>query len=278
MNLAELVAGEWEDRSQEKFNDTQADIERLIGVDSMTFKSCALIMQDQYGLFLQAKKEERMVILSNLLGLGIYGSMEEKAKDQAADYNRRIAGKKQTIKVQSDNILSFGKPDEELAEAREDLRGVEGSVQIKKLELQNANLHLGTTRAAEERYHAIMVDISSLENKKRIAESGKTAEDATIQTCDVSLAEENVILENAGKYRLLVEQEKGLIEGTAVYEARSAELDRINGQISEAEKVITDYRQTLTEYQSRLKSIESQEDQEEIKSKRSEERRVGKEC
>ncbi len=270
LNLAELVAGEWEDRSQEKFNDTQADIERLIGVDSMTFKSCALIMQDQYGLFLQAKKEERMVILSNLLGLGIYGSMEEKAKDQAADYNRRIAGKKQTIKVQSDNILAFGKPDEELAEAREVLRGVEGSVQIKKLELQNANLHLGTTRAAEERYHAIMVDISSLENKKRIAESGKTAEDATVQACDVSLAEESVILEKAGKYRSLVEQEKGLIEGTAVYEARSAELDRINGQISEAEKVIADYRQTLTEYQSRLKSTESQEDQKEIKSKAAE--------
>ncbi len=270
LNLAELVAGEWEDRSQEKFNDTQADIEQLIGVDSMTFKSCALIMQDQYGLFLQAKKEERMVILSNLLGLGIYSSMEALAKDQSADYNRRIAGKKQTIKVQSDNILAFGKPDEELAEAKEDLRGVESSVQIKKLELQNANLHLGTMRAAEERYHTIMRDIASMENKKRVAESGKSAEDATVQACDKVLAEESVIFENAGKYRSLVEQEKELIEGSAVYEAKSAELDRINGQISEAEKVIADYRQTLTEYQSRLKSTEPQESQEEIKSKAAE--------
>ena len=270
LNIAELVAGEWEDRSQEKFNDTQADIEQLIGVDSMTFKSCALIMQDQYGLFLQAKKEERMVILSNLLGLGIYSSMEALAKDQSADYNRRIAGKKQTIKVQSDNILAFGKPDEELAEAKEDLRGVESSVQIKKLELQNANLHLGTMRAAEERYHTIMRDIASMENKKRVAESGKSAEDATVQACDKVLAEESVILENAGKYRSLVEQEKELIEGSAVYEAKSAELDRINGQISEAEKVIADYRQTLTEYQSRLKSTEPQESQEEIKSKAAE--------
>lgn len=267
LNLAELVAGEWEDRSQEKFNDTQADIERLIGVDSMTFKSCALIMQDQYGLFLQAKKEERMVILSNLLGLGIYGSMEEMAKDQAADYNRRIAGKKQTIKVQSDNILAFGKPDEELAEAREDLQEVEGAVRVKKLELQNANLHLGTTRAAEERWHAIMADISSLENKKRIAETGKLTEDTTIQTCDRSLAEEGVILENVGKYRSLEGQEKMLIEGTAVYEARSAELDRINGQISDGERTIADYRQMLTGYENRLKEVQSQEDQEEIRRK-----------
>lgn len=270
LNLAELVAGEWEDRSQEKLNDTQADIERLIGVDSMTFKSCALIMQDQYGLFLQAKKEERMVILSNLLGLGIYGRMEEKAKERAADYKRRIDRKKQTVKAHADNILAYGKPEEELAEARKAIHRVEDSGRIKKLELQNANLHLATTRAAEERYHAIMGDISSLENKKRIAESGKSAEDATIQACDMSLTEENVILENAGKYRSLVEQEKGLIEGTAVYEARSAELDRIKGKISESEKVIADYRQTLTEYQSRLKSAQSQEDQEEIKSKAAE--------
>ena len=270
LNLAEMVAGEWEDRSQEKFNDTQADIERLIGVDSMTFKSCALIMQDQYGLFLQAKKEERMVILSNLLGLGIYGNMEEMAKDQTADYNRQIAGKKQTMKVQSDNILAFGKPDEELAEARESLHGVESAAQIKKLELQNANLRLVTTKAAEERYHAIMRDAFSLENKKRIAESGKSTEDDTIRACDMSLIEESVILENAKEYRSLAEQEKELIEGTAVYEARSAELDRINGQISGTEKILADYRRALADYESRLKPAPSQEDQEEIKSKAAE--------
>lgn len=267
LNLAEMVTGEWEDRSQEKFSDTQADIERLIGVDSMTFKSCALIMQDQYGLFLQAKKEERMVILSNLLGLGIYGNMEELAKDQAADYNRRIAGKKQTIKVQSDNILAFGKPDEELAQAKEDLRGIEGAIRVKRLELQNANLHLGTTRAAEERWNAIMADISSLENKKRIAETGKLAEDVTIQTCDRRLAEESVILEHAGKYRSLEEQEKTLIEGSAVYEARSAEFDRINGQISDGEKAIANDRRVLTEHENRLKEVQSQEEQEEIRRK-----------
>lgn len=32
----------------------------ILGMDSFTFKSCALIMQDQYGLFLQAKPEERV--------------------------------------------------------------------------------------------------------------------------------------------------------------------------------------------------------------------------
>ena len=270
LNLAELVAGEWKDRSQERMNDTQTEIERLIGVDSMTFKSCALIMQDQYGVFLQAKKEERMVILSNLLGLGIYGNMEEITKKRLADYKRKMEERKQTINIQLDSILALGKPEEELAEAKEVLHEVESTIQLKKWELQNANLRLGTTRAAEDRYLSMIRDISVLENKKSIAEIGKSKEDATIQACNISLAEENVILENARTYRSLVEQEKELIEGTVVYEARAAEFDRITRQISGVEKNIADSQQTLAEYKSCLRLSESQEEQEEIRRKAAE--------
>ena len=59
-------------------------------MDSMTFRSCALIMQDQYGLFLQAKKEDRMTILGNLLGLSVYGVMEQDAKKRLADTKRNL--------------------------------------------------------------------------------------------------------------------------------------------------------------------------------------------
>ena len=55
----------------------------ILGMDSFTFKSCALIMQDQYGLFLQAKPEERVEVLGTLLGLGVYQLMERIASDKA---------------------------------------------------------------------------------------------------------------------------------------------------------------------------------------------------
>ena len=270
LNLAELVAGEWEDRSQEKFNDTQMDIERLIGVDSMTFKSCALIMQDQYGLFLQAKKEDRMVILSSLLGLGIYGSMEDIARDLAAERNRVISGKKQTIKVQSENILASGKPDEELAAARKELQGVESNIHTKDLELQNANLLLQNTKAAAERYRNLTSDITALEGKKLFAENAKAAEDSTIQVCDVTLAEETTVTENAGKYRELVEKEKTLIEGTALYETKTAELASTNIQIASSEQEITEYREVLSKHEIRLETIKDQGDREEVKKKAAE--------
>lgn len=270
LNLAELVAGEWEDRSQEKFNDTQADIEQLIGVDSTTFKSCALIMQDQYDIFLQAKKDERMVVLSNLLGLSIYGRMEDLSRDLSAERNRLITGKKQTIKVQTENILAFGKPDEELVTAKEELCGIETSIQEKDLELQNENLVLGNARAAAERYQSIENDIAALEGKLQNAQNANFTQDSIIQACDTALAEEVTVTENAEKYRKLIEQEKTLIEGTAVYEAKSAELDNANIQISGIEKELSEYRETLSGQEIRLKAIEDRKNQREIRKKAAE--------
>ena len=68
---------------------TQARIERLLGMDCNTFCSIALIRQDAYGLFLDADSDRRMEVLSALLGLDIYGRMEDIG---AAPYHRRPQG------------------------------------------------------------------------------------------------------------------------------------------------------------------------------------------
>lgn len=63
LNISQFIENEWQDCSKERYNDTQQEILNILGMDSFTFKSCALIMQDQYGLFLQAKPEERVEVL-----------------------------------------------------------------------------------------------------------------------------------------------------------------------------------------------------------------------
>ena len=90
LNISQKDGEEWLNLSAERIKDTQSEIEKILGMDSMTFRSCALIMQDQYGLFLQAKKEERMTILGNLLGLSVYGLMEQETKKLLADTRRMM--------------------------------------------------------------------------------------------------------------------------------------------------------------------------------------------
>lgn len=80
----------WEDISCQKIVDTQQKIIDLLGMDADTFRSCVLIMQDQYGKFMEAKPEERMNVLANLLGLGIYDELETETKEQLREVNRSL--------------------------------------------------------------------------------------------------------------------------------------------------------------------------------------------
>ncbi|HWQ30069.1 MAG TPA: metallophosphoesterase [Negativicutes bacterium] len=87
----------WEDHSCQKLVDTQQKIVDLLGMDCSTFQSCVLIMQDKYGIFMEAKSEDRMAILANLLGLGIYEVLEGLAKEKLTDANRELRNLKEQI-------------------------------------------------------------------------------------------------------------------------------------------------------------------------------------
>ncbi len=270
LNLAEFVNGEWQDRSQEKFNDTQSDIEKIIGVDSLTFRSCALIMQDQYGLFLQAKKEDRMVILGNLLGLGIYGAMEDIARDIAVEKNRIIAAKKQSMKVQAENVLAAGKPTEELVESEDALRHVEQEINEKTIEKEKLAVELGGKKEAQERRRKLLEGISTLSAKQRATGENREAERQIIECCNSVIAGEEEIRKNADRYRELVEKEKTLIEGAALYNAKIAELTSAIEEISGVTQEVERYRQTLEADSNKLSRQSDPMEAEKIKSKAAE--------
>lgn len=96
LNIAQFVTDadgveSWIDLSEEKIRDTQAVINKIVGMDALTLKSCGLIMQDAYGLFLQADKTTRMDILGNILGLGIYNDLCEGVNEYSLICQREIS-------------------------------------------------------------------------------------------------------------------------------------------------------------------------------------------
>ena len=270
LNLAELVGGEWQDRSQEKFNDTQADIERIIGVDSLTFRSCAIIMQDQYGLFLQARKEDRMVILGNLLGLGIYGAMEDIAKDLAVEKNRIIASKKQSVKVQAENIIAAGKPVEELEEANRELKDIDRQLRKKNQEKEDTAVDLAGKREAQARRQKLLEGISILSNKKCAVGENREAEQQIIMACNGVLSGEEEIKNKAGRFRELEEKEKTLIEEAALYNAKNAEAKSVEAELASVSSEIERYNQAVESEKKKLDNQVNPEEVEKIKAKAAE--------
>lgn len=243
LNIAEYVEGEWVDRSKEKFKDTQQEIINIIGMDSLTLKACALIMQDQYGLFLQADKEARMNILGSILGLGIYGDMEELAANRATDTNRTI----RSLADKADT-LTAGLPDsEELAAeietAEAQRKGLLEQAESKTAEVDTLKVKLNTQLEAAARVMKLNSKITTLTAQQASKEAAKTAQVATITAAETILAAEPEITAGVAHYKTLLEREKELIKGKAAYDSLATRKQQIESAITLAESAAKDNRQ-----------------------------------
>lgn len=97
LSLQQWVDDKWADRGDTKKDDTQQKIINLLGMDAMTFRCCGLIMQDAYGIFLEADRADRMEVLGNILGLGVYEQLEKLAKDKVTETNRLLTAAKDKL-------------------------------------------------------------------------------------------------------------------------------------------------------------------------------------
>lgn len=237
LNLSEFVDGEWVNRSKERMSDTQAEIINILGMDSLTLRSCALIMQDQYGLFLQADKESRMSILGNILGLGIYEDMENIARDKVTELNRQIRQNNDQIEK-----LSSALPNEE--EILRNIEAAEISIEANNQKIKTftdeadkLKLRLNSKLEAAARALKLSEGINTLNRKKADIEANRSAQIDILNNTNIILSQESAIIEGVAKYNSLLEREKELITGKALYDTKKAEY----------QKLVTDIEATQTE-------------------------------
>lgn len=238
LNIAEQVDGEWVDRSQEKFKDTQQEIINIIGMDSLTLKACALIMQDQYGLFLQADKEARMAILGSILGLGTYGDMEDAAAEKATEVNRAIRSLADRAAA-----ITAGLPDEvelytQIAEHEAARDRYEQQAADKEAEVSGLKVELNTQLEVAQRVIRLNSKLETLTSQVATKEAAKTSQAGIITAADAFLAGEAEIVAGLAAYNAMLEREKDLIERKATYENLVAQRRRLEEQTTEARRQV----------------------------------------
>ena len=256
LNLSELVNGEWCDRSREKYKDTQTEIINILGMDSLTFKSCALIMQDQYGLFLQASKEDRMVILGNLLGLGVYEAMNRIAADMAKEFGAKTRELKKEIEIHAATIRSHGDPETELERKKSELQVKSESARKVTGERDRKNVELLSLQEAHERCNKLSEAISSLMAKKAVTETNRGTQEEIINSCQMILATEQTVMEKAGRYRELEARKGELAAVVALFGAKQDEERRTASDVVSLKSDLTAVKARLLSEQERLKVYE----------------------
>lgn len=227
LNLSQMdeSGSEWLNLSKERIIDTQKEIEKVLGMDSMTFRSCALIMQDQYGLFLQAKKDDRIAILGKLLGLGIYEVMELDARKKLGEEKKILMSMKEQVKVKTDFIASKGDPEKELETLNQMIS--ENDKQLR--EWNEEKVGLTTVMASFEIAKANFEKAKRAEAETRIALADAEEEAADtrklIESCDMMLQSSDFIREKVAEYKTASDNAEQHRESIVRYEAGCKSLD-----------------------------------------------------
>ena len=240
LNLAELVDGSWENRSREKMRDTQEAINEVLGMDSMTLKSCALIMQDQYGLFLQAPKDQRMAILGNLLGLGVYGEMERIAAENGKTFGAKLRDIKSEMEINENSISAYGTPDA----AKDQLQAIVSQLESEKATAQQTEdaltFQIQTLSEAKARAEKLHTEISSITAKADGLNQQIFSMQRDISAYDEELKESDHIHEAAKEYKQLEEQSSSLKTQAEMYDNKMRDYEHAKESIAKREAEIHD--------------------------------------
>lgn len=258
LNLSQLAEnGEWINLSMERIVDTQAEILRILGMDPLTFKSCALIMQDQYGLFLQARKDERIAVLSVLLGLGIYGDMEMDARQQARSVRSMLMHLKDEQKIKKAQIDAKGDPASQIKEYDYHLKSLEAYIDDAQKKRDKAAKEASETIRIDGELSLISGDLLELSSKKLLLDGSESQ-------LLIMLANQQNFLSDAAHYRELAEEYRktetllhSLDKDMAKYETACSNAEEAKNRAYTLQISVEADESRLKEIDERLKELES---------------------
>lgn len=240
LQLEQLVDGAWENRSCSKARDTQTRIEELIGMDCLTFKACALIMQNQYGLFMEADREARMDILGNILGLGDYDRLEQMAVASAQDLNRRI----RDVKTKIDTVMA-GTDDLTVTEGElNTVRGQAAKIkaQLSALESERTVVknQVSAMSSALERARQTTGWLVDQKTERQKQQALLDENVAIISDAERILAEEPAVNDGLARYKKLMDAVNEKRLAGAAYQGKAAVLDDLRKRKSDMDAKLSD--------------------------------------
>lgn len=230
--LQEQVDGEWQDRSADKVRDTQEKIVTLLGMDALTFCCCGLIMQDAYGLFLEADREDRMSVLGNILGLGVYEQLTEMAKNKVTDTNRELQKAKDKLAELDEKLKAAPGLKSELVAVGAELAQVAGDIAGKEEELKEAEELVRVLEAKAEKARELEERIKAATDEVTGFKTQKAGFEERLNKANTMIAREDEIVAKAKEYERVKQQ-------VTVLQVKKPRLAELSGEINRTEQEIS---------------------------------------
>lgn len=261
--LQQLVEGQWENRSAEKVKDTQDKIIALLGMDCATFRCVALIMQDAYGLFMEADKTERMEVLANILGLNIYEQLAELAKGKVTEVNRELTKAKEKLADLDMRLKDKDDTEAILTKTNEEIQVLASDIQAKETALKEAEELVRQLNAKFEKAKELQGQVETLAKEITTKQQEKDGQQAHLDRAKKMLDAEEQILAKAAEYEQVKEQvtvlktkQPRLTDMKAEEQRIGVEQWRVTTQINDLSKKISHTESLLSNRDELTKAVE----------------------
>jgi exonuclease SbcC len=250
--LQQFVNGEWVNRSESKKDETQKKIIDLLGMDCKTFRIVCAVMQDGYGLFMEADKESRMQVLSEILGLSIYEKLEKEAVELRKEVNREVKNIKEKIAALDEELKEKTEIVENLKLKEITKKTLESQLGDKEKELRTLQDLVASLKAMldQEQQLKLHIDEIEVEIKTKIDEKKGITE--KMSKAQNMIFKESCILDKVKFYESTKELVTTLkAKLPRLQELRSsqskqvAEINKIKSSQSNIQKQITDINKLL---------------------------------
>lgn len=263
LNLAQLVTDAngnqgWIDMSEDKIKDTQAAINRIIGMNAVTLKSCGLIMQDAYGLFLQADKNTRMDILGNILNLEIYDELSNAVTEFGQTCSRELAKITDNENAIATNLKNGDEIQTNLNNAVEIGKTYNHDLVNCSNELLMHTLKRESLVKDIESYDRLTVDITSLTEKKQSLLVAMEQQNTIIADAYAIASKEAQYLEQTKRFAKLSEQEKIMSEKATLIQTLISRKKQLDNELETTNSTIRNADTKITSALELKKTIETE--------------------
>jgi exonuclease SbcC len=203
VRLERLDHGVWRPGESSRIQDTNAEIEKLVGLDFNAFTKTVILPQGLFDLFLRGDAKERRDLLSELLDIGIYGRMTTSANAKSKDASIRSEERMRSV---NDSATPEAKSSAEakLRDLEEESRSLEERVaglrraRDSAHKLRSARAELSRTEA--ERHSKATESAGAV---RALEQARQTRERQGEQVRELSVQRESILYDNAEHLRLI---------------------------------------------------------------------------
>lgn len=252
LKLEQMQKGSWVDVSKDKVRDTQDLIVDILGMDALTFKSCVFIMQDQYGLFLSADPSQRMEILGNLFGLGVYDTLETSASEKLTGVNRQI----RDLNARMDQLAQSLPDEKELQHNYDDVAQRLDSYSVQQdnctARIKDLQAQVTLAMAAKDRVVRLNQEQTADANQRSDWLMQHKEKSGALFDVQAKLACQNDIVAGKNQYDVFVGQERELAVQMAEVDGLQKQVTQAASDLQEKHKAVAD---CVAEIEQRFKPL-----------------------